>query len=62
MRIDMSPTAIRRRQHVKKWDKTEDLEVYGVLKQEWETAASQAVAGTPPRAPDPPSSTSESDG
>ena len=30
-----------RRQHVKKWDKCEDLELYGVLKQEWEAAAKQ---------------------
>lgn len=33
----------RRRQHVRKWDKTEDLELYGVLKQEWETVANQAM-------------------
>jgi [ribosomal protein S5]-alanine N-acetyltransferase len=32
-----------RRQHVKKWDKTEDLEVYGILKLEWETAANRTV-------------------
>jgi ribosomal-protein-alanine N-acetyltransferase len=30
-----------RRQHVKKWDKAEDLELYGVLKPEWETTASE---------------------
>jgi RimJ/RimL family protein N-acetyltransferase len=35
-----------RRQHVRKWDKTEDLELYGILKQEWEAAVNQAVAGT----------------
>jgi RimJ/RimL family protein N-acetyltransferase len=30
-----------RRQHVKKWDKLEDLELYGVLKQEWEWPANK---------------------
>ena len=28
-----------RRQHVKKWDKFEDLELYGILKHEWEQVA-----------------------
>ncbi len=35
-----------RRQHVKKWDKAEDLELYGVLKQEWEWPATKAVTGS----------------
>jgi RimJ/RimL family protein N-acetyltransferase len=26
-----------RRQHVRKWDKCEDLELYGILRHEWET-------------------------
>jgi ribosomal-protein-alanine N-acetyltransferase len=39
-----------RRHHVRKWDKTEDLELYGVLKQEWEETANQAVVGTSLRA------------
>jgi RimJ/RimL family protein N-acetyltransferase len=34
-----------RRQHVKKWDQMEDLDVYGILKPEWETAANQAAVG-----------------
>lgn len=37
----------RRRQHVKKWGKTEDLELYGVLKQEWEEFSSHAVVDMP---------------
>ena len=32
-----------RRQHVRKWDKIEDLELYGVLKQEWENAANKQI-------------------
>ena len=32
-----------RRQHVRKWDKAEDLELYGVLKQELEQTANQAI-------------------
>lgn len=28
-----------RRQHVMKWDKAEDLELYGILKSEWEATA-----------------------
>jgi RimJ/RimL family protein N-acetyltransferase len=28
-----------RRQHVRKWDKGEDLEMYGILKDEWQSAA-----------------------
>lgn len=39
-----------RRQHVRKWDKTEDLELYGMLKSEWESAANQAMLGAPLRA------------
>ncbi len=35
-----------RRQHVKKWDKTEDLELYGVLKHEWEKSANKASEPT----------------
>lgn len=34
-----------RRQHVRKWDKTEDLELYGILKKECDEA-SQAVEAT----------------
>ena len=37
-----------RRQHVKKWDKLEDLELYGVLKQEWAGPENQAVKGSSP--------------
>lgn len=52
-----------RRQHVKKWDRTEDLEVFGVLMQEWESAASEAMADMPTRAaPHCRRSTSESAG
>ena len=29
-----------RRQHVKKWERFEDLELYGILKKEWEDAGS----------------------
>jgi RimJ/RimL family protein N-acetyltransferase len=39
-----------RRHHVIKWDMTEDLEVYGILKPEWEETANQAVVGTSLRA------------
>lgn len=39
-----------RRQHVRKWDKTEDLELYGILKQEWESVANQVVVSTSLRA------------
>jgi len=38
------------RHHVRKWDKMEDLEIYGILKAEWEEAANQAVVGTSLRA------------
>jgi RimJ/RimL family protein N-acetyltransferase len=30
-----------RRQHVMKWGKCEDLELYGILKHEWEKAAEE---------------------
>jgi ribosomal-protein-alanine N-acetyltransferase len=30
-----------RRQHIRKWDKLEDLELYGILKDEWEAAQSR---------------------
>lgn len=33
-----------RRQHVRKWNKTEDLELYGIVKEEW-NGANQAVDG-----------------
>ncbi len=39
-----------RRQHVKKWDKIEDIELYGILKHEWEAAADQAATVAPPGA------------
>ena len=39
-----------RRQHVKKWDRLEDLEVFGILRKEWEEAANHAVVGTSLRA------------
>jgi RimJ/RimL family protein N-acetyltransferase len=32
-----------RMRHVKKWDKFEDLELYGILKEEWEKAANESV-------------------
>jgi ribosomal-protein-alanine N-acetyltransferase len=35
-----------RRHHVKKWDKLEDQELYGILKSEMETTANHAVVGT----------------
>jgi len=28
-----------RRQHARKWDKCEDLELYGILKKEWKDTA-----------------------
>jgi ribosomal-protein-alanine N-acetyltransferase len=32
-----------RRSHVKKWDKFEDVELYGILKHEWEKAANKSM-------------------
>ena len=40
-----------RRQHVKKWDAFEDLELYGILKGEWLEAANKSVQGTRARRP-----------
>ena len=37
-KLDMQHEGCRR-QHVKKWDQFEDLELYGILKQEWEQNA-----------------------
>jgi len=34
------------RQHVRKWEKCEDLELYGILKEEWEEAANQPMHAT----------------
>ena len=31
------------RQHARKWDKLEDLELYGILKEEWAEAANQPM-------------------
>ncbi|MBN8456227.1 MAG: GNAT family N-acetyltransferase [Verrucomicrobia bacterium] len=38
-----------RRQHVRKWDKAEDLELYGILREEW-NGANKAVDSTRYRA------------
>jgi RimJ/RimL family protein N-acetyltransferase len=35
-----------RRQHVKKWDKAEDLELYGILKTESDTTAKRCTSGS----------------
>lgn len=43
-----------RRQHVRRWDKTEDLEVYGILKQEWESASIPLMSPTSLRSLEPP--------
>lgn len=32
-----------RRQHARKWDKCEDLELFGILKEEWEETANNAM-------------------
>lgn len=32
-----------RRQHVRKWEKGEDLELYGILKEEWEKAVNNSI-------------------
>lgn len=42
-----------RRWHVKKWDKFEDLELYGILKNEWKKAANKSVRGKRARRPRP---------
>ena len=38
----------RLRQHVRRWDRFEDLECYGILRSEWENAT-RAARGTPGR-------------
>ncbi len=35
-----------RRQHARKWDKYEDLELYGILKKEWQEVANQPMHAT----------------
>lgn len=35
-----------RRQHVRKWEQCEDLEMYGILRQEWEETANQPMHAT----------------
>ncbi len=36
----------RLRQHVRKWDRCEDLEMYGILKEEWEQTENQPMYST----------------
>ena len=42
-----------RRSHLKKWDKFEDLELYGILKTEWKPAANKSAREKRPRLPHP---------
>lgn len=37
-----------RRKHVKKWDKFEDVELYGILQEDWKKAANKALHATAP--------------